>query len=288
MKKVKILALILALAMIVSAVSGCGEKTNNNDAGNTDNNTVQSEQQADAGSSSQDNSAAEAPTNSNPKKITTKEELVSVVGSLVDLSKYDDLNESDLTSSTSYTYNLKSENKKEYDLDYKVKLGDGTEFTMPITIKDMEAKGWKIKTPSDQKISSGYMTWEVLENNSGKSIRVSVYNATDKKVTTKDCTVIGFEGEQYDILDISSRFESAIDFTVCGSITQNSTLEDIIKKLGEPTSISCNIRETDGKFADSKITVEYRQKSSAYSYIRFELSGADDCILSVKYEVKPD
>ncbi len=284
MKKFRILALVLAMAIVLCVLSGCGEKADNKDNNAGGNSTVQNEQQDNTTSGMQDNSTTDASANSNPKSITTKQEFSSVVGSLVDLTKYNDLSE----NSQTYSYTLKSENKKEYDLDYSIKLGDDTKFTMPITIKDMESKGWKIKYSSDQEISPGYMTWEVLENDSGKNIRVSVYNATDKKTTTQGCTVIGFESTQYDIHDLSSKVKSAEDFTVCDSLTQASTFEDIVKRLGEPTSIHCSIREADGKFDYSKITVEYSQKSSAYSYIHFELSGADDRIALVKYEVKPN
>lgn len=289
MKKFRLLSFVLALLLIITMFAGCGSKENTD--GTVDNST-DTQSTTDAGDNEPTNfteSNVEVDT-SNKGYITSKDAFVSKMAELLDISLYADLNESDYTSFRSYYYQLDYENKKEYDLDYKIKLGDGSEFTMPITFSELEKKGWVLQESSapDREMGAGLMTFGTIKNASGKSLRVAAYNPTDKTITFKECTVINVDAQQYSTFDPTAKLDDAIDFTVCGSLTNASTLEDIINKLGNPYSINCTLHfDDEGKYTNSDIEITYMQKSSAYSQLVFDLSGDGNYITTVNYDVAP-
>lgn len=290
MKKLRFLSLAIALLMIVTMFVGCGSKEDND--GTVDNST-NTQSTTDVGKNETTNSTEsniEVDT-SNKGYITSKEAFVNKMAELLDVSLYGDLSESDNTSFRLYHYQLGYENKKEYDLDYKIQLGDGSEFTMPITFSELEKKGWILQESSapDREMGAGLMTFGTIKNASGKALSVAAYNPTDKTITFKECTVINVDAQQYGSFDPTKKLDDAIDFTVCGTLTNASTLEDIINKLGNPTSISCTLHfDDEGNYTNSDINITYTQKSSAYSQLVFELSGDGNYITTVNYDVAPE
>lgn len=290
MKKFRLLSLTFVLLLILTMFSGCGNKentdgttgnsTNTQSTANTDNSetvgSIESNIEVDA---------------SNKGYITSKDVFVNKMEELLDISLYTDLNESDHTSFKSYYYQLNYENKKEYDLDYKIILGDGSEFTIPIAFSELEKKGWVLQEScdSDREIETGLMTFGTIKNASGKSLSVAAYNPADKTIPFKKCTVINVDAQQYSTFDPTEKLDDAIDFTVCGTLTNASTLEDIINKLGNPYSINCTLHfDDEGKYTHSDINITYMQKSSAYSQLVFELSGDGNYITTVNYDVAPE
>ena len=190
----------------------------------------------------------------------------------------------------SYSYNLKPEYTKEYNLDYKIRLGDGSEFTMPITFAELETKGWFLQNSSDpdRDMASKYMTWGIIENTYGNTLNVAAYNPTNSTIKFKECTVINLTSNHFSSFDYEQKVVGAIDFLVCDSLSNASTLEDIISKLGNPYSLSCFMHyNEDGTFSHSEINVTYQQKSSAGSLITFKLSGYGNYILSLSYNIAP-
>lgn len=290
MKKLRLLSLILVLLMILTTLVGCrsalDESVSTGNSPSTQD--TMSIETSDTVATTESNLDVDV---SDKGFITTKDAFVNKVAELLDVSFYSDLTESDNTSFKIYYYQVKPENEQEYDLDYKIKLGDGSEFTMPITFSELEKKGWILQESSDpdREIESGFMTFGTVENASGKTLSVAAYNPTDKTIAFKECTVINVDSQQYSTFDSTEKLSDAIDFTVCDSLTNASTLEDIVEVLGNPYSISCTLRyDGEGKYTNSEITVTYMQKSSAYSQIEFELSGDGDYITCVSYDVKPE
>lgn len=286
MKKLRFLSLVLALLMIFTMFVGCSSKENTD---GTVDNSVNTQSTTDAGNNDATEPDIEEDT-SNKGYITSKDSFVNKMAELLDISLYKELEESDYTSFKSYYYSLDYENKMEYDLDYKIGLGDGSEFTMPITFNELEKEGWFLQDSSspDRDLDAGYMSYGIVENASGKTLSVSAYNPTDKTITFKECTVIQVQAQQYSTLDPAEKLSEAIDFTVCGSLTNASNLEDIINKLGNPYSINCTLHFDDnGKYTYSDIEINYMQRSSAYSSLVFELSGDDNYITNIHYDVEP-
>lgn len=290
MKKLRFLSLAIALLMIVTMFAGCGSKGNNDGTVDNSTNTQSATDAAKNETTNSTESNIEVDT-SNKGYITSKEAFVNKMAELLDISLYDDLSESDNTSFRLYYYQLAYENKKEYDLDYKIQLGDGSEFTMPITFSELEKKGWILQESSapDREMGAGLMTFGTIKNAAGKALSVAAYNPTDKTITFKECTVINVDAQQYGSFDPTKKLDDAIDFTVCGTLTNASTLEDIINKLGNPYSISCTLHfDDEGNYTNSDINITYMQKSSAYSQLVFELSGDGNYITTVNYDVAPE
>lgn len=294
MKKFRLLSLALALAMTVTTFASCGGKGNENStaADSSDTTAISQQEKENEDNSTEDFTETSSDANTSDKGyITSKEAFISKMSALIDISQYNELSESNTGTAKLYTYTIKSENKTEYPLDYKISLSDGTEFTMPITFAELEAKGWILQDNSDREteIAPGFMSYGIIENSSGKSLHVAAYNPEESSIQFKDCTVVNTDFQQYSSFEHDKKLDSAIDFTLLGSITNTSKLEDIIAKLGNPSSIIYSEHyDSDGKYDYSTIKITYEQKSSAFSSIVFEISGDGNYILSVSYDVSAE
>ena len=281
MKKLKLLSLALAVIMILSAFAGCGDKDSDKkdaaQAGDKTSSTVSGDNNNGNSSDTDTDSETESPKG----YITTKEAFLDKASKILDLSLYDDL----LESENFYSYSINYTNKKEYALDYKIKLGDGSEFTLPVAFSELEKMGWSFLqgTEAERKIEANIQTITTLKNTNGQTLGIWIYNDTSKTLPLKDCIVGEIRSEQYDQFD-GIKPNTAIDFSVCGSLNQASTLEDIVEKLGNPSSLSYSIFfDLDEKYEYSTIQIDYDQKSSASNRISFELSGDGNFITKIKY-----
>lgn len=292
----KLIALLLCLCMVLVLFSGCKkteEKTETNDQ-KQDSVLQDDEKDSEIETQEDTNKPTEETQNkvdtSNKGYITDEESLMARVEELLDTSLYGDMNKSDNTSFVSYWCERSYDNRPEYDLDYKYEFGDGSVVQLPLAFAELEEEGWTLSsTNDDQELDPGYMTFGRVKNSSGKELSVAAYNHTDSKAAFKDCTVVNMDSTQYSDLDTAKKVSSAIDFTVCGSITNASTLEDIIDVLGDPTTLYCSFHYDDnGNYKYSKLTVTYMQASSAYSQLVFELSGDGNYIIEVCYDVAPE
>lgn len=277
----KILAILLALATLFSLCS-CSLLGKDD----SDNTTV-----AETVDESK-NSAEEQPTSAKDTETTTKKEVVHAenyitstddfiekLSSLIDTSIYT-VREGD----NYYTYEMDYDLQKEtsYDIDYSVKLGDGTNFALPVPVKEFEKQGWTIS--QNPEVKAGYVvTGPRMESSQGNYLwNVSAANLTDDTLKFNECDLVGCKIELY-TTDHKNVADGAIDFIICDTITEASTLEDIIKRLGNPTIVSCNISEYNGEYDRTKITLGYEQLGEVYDGLEFELSGDGNYIVSVKY-----
>lgn len=295
MKQIKLISLILVVIVMLSAFAGCGGK--NDDSSSDKKDTAQSEDKASSTISDDNNNENSSDTDTDseadsPKEyITTREAFLDKASELFELSLYGELNESgdkELGFST-HIYSMDYLNQKEYALDYKIKLGDGSEIVLPITYSELEKKGWTFRTNSsaERELEPDYLTQATLINANGQTLDVSIYNNTSNNIALKDGIVIDISSQQYNS-DATEKLNTAIDFSVCGSLSQKSTLEDIVDTLGNPYMISYGIfYNNDGEYYYSSIEIQYKQKSSAYSHITFELSGSGNYITSVSYGKNP-
>lgn len=281
MKNKRALSLVLAIVMILTVLAGCGSE-GNTDSPASENRKPTAETSDEATVSTESQIQVDT---SEKGYIASKDDFVTKMAELLDLSLYMDLNEGDDT----YSYHIKYENRKEYDLDYTIQLGDGTAFTMPITFSELEQMGWSLEESSspDREIKSGFSSSGWIVNASGKELYVWAWNPTDKTITYKECTVHWIEAQQSKFSSFE-KLDTASDFTLCGSLTNASTLEDIIARLGNPTSVFCDVDfDNEGNYSYSTLEVTYEQRSSAYSSLTFILVGDGSCILTVEYKVNP-
>lgn len=255
MKKIKYSSLIIAFVMIFSTLTGCGNEVDYT-ADTTDKNY-----------------------------ITSKETFVEKMDELIDLSLYEDLDEDEGTLST-YTYELKDDDKNDCELNRKILLGDGTEFTFPISVKELENLGWTVTNGGDTELKANHFIFGVtVENAEGKVLKLSVINTTQETLLAKECTIFSVETKQFkDYTDAAEKEEVAINFSVCDSLNNASNLEDIIEVLGNPDSVECTLRSGyEEGYTRSEITIVYENED--YTDIEFVLSGNGNYIKSMSYGV---
>ncbi len=277
MKAKRLLALALGVMMMISAFAGCS-KSEPGEEENKKEPVSQTQEKTEEITEDVDVPAEET-------GITSKESFVNTMSKLIDLSLYMDLSESYNGSYDTFSYRIKYENEKDYDLDKKVRLADGSEFTLPIKVSDLANKGWTIPSNSspDAQLKSGYETPTInFKNSAGKQFEAAVYNHTDITTAVKNGTVTEIRTHLYGSLDPNKKLDSGIGFTVCGTITENSSMEGVIARLGNPTSVFCTVRRDDtGAFKHSTVEIKFEQ--SAYNYLTITFSGDKGYITEMKY-----
>ncbi|MBE6784930.1 MAG: hypothetical protein E7538_01670 [Ruminococcaceae bacterium] len=275
MKKNRLIYVIVTILLVCFIFTACGSKTNT-----TNNNGLTTENK-----NSSENIVDKPVDTSNKNYINSKESFVEKISDLVDLSQYEDLDQSEVGNSVLYFYNMNSEKETTINFDYSIQLGDGSEFVMPITLNELEVKGWKLHYSSDPnfELKSGYSTTDLIENKDGKQLYVDLFNPNEETIALKDATVVAIESEQFSTSYHEEKMDQAIEFKVCDSITNTSTLEDIISVLGNPNEIVCTIVNNDNGYDHCKIEISYNG-SSAYSNIEFNLSGDGNYILNMSYD----
>ncbi len=285
MKHLRKLALLLAVITLLASLCACGEEAKTENSKVTETATKAEEattlpvQQETNTPVITDTPINPAPTGGN--YITTKDSFNKELDTLLPDAAYT-LDESSVTNGTLYIYTLTD--KKDYALDYRVKLSDGAEFTLPVMFSDLANAGWTIpKGSGDNELAPGYATSGVIRNNSGKEISVVAYNPTSVKDMFKNGAVCKVEFAPY--LSDGSVNSKATRFTVCESITESSTVKDVIDRLGAPSKITHKVRTDDsGAYEYSELMLEYTQKSDPNSFIRFNFSGDNNYITKVEYE----
>lgn len=289
----KFLSFTLVLMFLLVIFSACGSTNpapnNSNTGDNNSNDTVSVTETVTEPAADDSITPADF---SRTDYMTSKEAFVEIVGGLVDISLYDELEEYESTSSKSYSYNIKYENKMEYELDYSITISDGASFTMPISFADLEKCGWSLKSSShaETEMEPGFISWAYCHNSAGQEIYVGAYNPTEETIAFGECSVCMVEFTMFDTTsETPEAYENTPGFTVCGGITHASTLEDIISVLGAPESFYYSIHtDENGAYEDSYIELTYEQASSAYDYLVFKLSGNGNYIISMEYQHIPE
>ena len=172
------------------------------------------------------------------------------ITNIVDLSHYTLSKTSDSESSSYYTLNADLNNKQ--DLDHTMVL-DGVELIYPLTFEELGQKGWKISSEdaANEEMKPSYAMSSYCENSAGHTIYVMGYNHLAEAAAYDKCTVKDIEITVLSSDDkYSKALKSAPEFIIYGSITNASTIQDIINVLGEPSAI-----RTNGNL--SKITITY-------------------------------
>ena len=274
MKFTRVLAIVLAIMLLVTT-TGChkapaeeAEKPANAESANAPS--------MEAAAKPEDESVTPADT-SLTNYITSKDDFTNVLGSIVDLSLYELEDDDD-----SCNYYLKYENEISYDLDHNVVLSDGTEFTLDTPFSELESQGWVLFDP-EQELDAGYLTWDVCKNSNGQELYIGIYNPTESTLTAKECTVCFIELTLFSSLDFSEKIDTTPGFTICKTITQASTLEEIVGQLGMPSSIYYS--NSDG--LDSYISIEYTQPNNSYDYLNFRVSANGNYIVEIDSEYIP-
>lgn len=278
MKVKRLLAIALAVAMMLTVFAGCSKRD------------PEEEEKKDSVSQTEektDEKTEEADVPTEETVITSRDSFVNTMGKLMDLSLYNDLTENYNASYDTFSYHIKYENERDYDLDKKIRFADGSEVTLPIKVSELADRGWGFAYDSSAgtELASGYETPSIgFKNSSGKQFEAWVYNHTSVTTTLGNCMVPELTVNLYGSLDPNKKLDSGIGFTVCGTITENSTLEEVIARLGNPTSVFCTVRRDDtGAFKHSTVEVTFEQSKATHNHLTIKFSGDKGHIVEMKY-----
>ncbi len=186
---------------------------------------------------------------------TTVEDFKKTFESLIDPSLYDAS-----TSDKYISYYLKYESSKQtnYNFDNTVKLYDGKTITLPTSYKDISTFGWTTRYKPEQFISGGVQTGIDYKNASGEEVILwTVGNAA-----LEECT---YHELQIDIYKLTSDIDGknvtryykknpSMKFILNNGITEESSMEDVIKAVGTPKTAS--FMESDNTIRLSYIKTE--------------------------------
>lgn len=264
----KLIAFLLVLCTVLTLMVGC-EKS---EVKTEKSSKTESSQNADK----QDQTEEEAKDESIAvDHITDENTFKAKMETLIDVSNYSYQN-----NKTNFYYSLSYNNRADYNIDGKWQFEDGSAIQLPITFSELEKIGWTLTEESDgdtRELESGHASIGWITNKDGDILNVMAYNHTNSTTFYKNCTVYNIELQAARV---------SMDYTVCGSITKDFNIEDIISILGAPTTVSCHPQSnSDGTYKGTNIYVRYDNTDG--SYIEFLLSGDDDCIISITNEIKP-
>ncbi len=269
MKKFKLLAGILAFVIMLTALTGCGGNADANDAqGNNMSTNV-----------TQDNNAGTQGTVNNEENNTItaseKDFFNDTIASLIDTSKYEYKDWSlEEGYGNSVEYSLESDYAEQYNFDYLIKFADNSEIKLPVTYSEMENLKWNTETAADKQVSNKVQTGVYFTNGTGEKIILWTQNLVDGDeayANLSDC--------KFFTIELDARYVSK--YTICGTITESSTMSDIIRALGNPTTI-------DYDWDDNEIKLYYHEQlNNGYSSISVYLDGKGTTISSIKYQYSP-
>lgn len=265
----KLLALVMVLAIAATLFGGCGEEKAPATTAATDAPTEAPTETAGGTTTATWEPAPEG-------YITSTDAFLSKMEELLDMSLYEtpDMRES------SGSIDIKE--RITYDFDYTVKLNDDTGFTMPCTYADLEKQGWTCRNDPDQEVKASSIAIAYFTNAAGQEVLIHGYNTSDKTIAFRECQ---FAAMGYTMRSrYSGEWESdAPTFTICETITEKSTLEDIIAALGDPSNVQYfQTRGDDGSYLYTSISATFTQKDGIGT-LRFEFSGDTGSIVEMEY-----
>lgn len=214
--------------------------------------------------------------------ITDHETFKTEMSKRIDLSKYIFTHTSPSATLDSYNYKLEKEQElKTAKSNFEVEI-DGIKITLPITIEDMLKKGFDITEINfepvyylDLESNLSFGTLKVVTPKGNNILVYAINPGENYQGKMKDCLVT-----QVDV----SFYEGGLDFETDNaplvpeikyfkSITKDSSLDDIIKKLGYPSLIDYSTAEYKGEITLSTIQLRYdfsNKEYNGHTYITIE------------------
>lgn len=204
-------------------------------------------------------------TNNRIGRIIDHDDFVREASKRLNLNDYNVLKE-DYSSSfgngykrVDYTYDLKSDKSISYKVSNYDMTIDGITITMPIKVSDLLNKGFTIIEKSfDNSVMQGGAT---LKSPKGNNIDTFIMNFYGNSRNFNDCYITQILFSCY---EKTFRYQEGIsptrpDFEMIEGINKDSTLDDIISRLGEPNKIILLTSEnTNYNWEDCVIQLFYK------------------------------
>ena len=182
-------------------------------------------------------------TNNRIGRIIDHDDFVREVSKKLNLNDYDVLKEDHSASFgnglkiVDYTYDLKTNKSISHKVsNYDVTV-DGITITMPIKVSDLLSKGFTVKEKFfDDRILQG---GAFFTSPSGNKVDTFIMNFYGNSSNFNDCyiTQIGFMCYEHTVKYQEGISPTRPDFEMIEGINKDSTLDDIISRLGEPNKI---------------------------------------------------
>ena len=193
---------------------------------------------------------------SSTKPQVSMDRIVDYESFETELSKYIDFSKYDCTKSGSnYEYTHQDDkklpdNKANYEL-----VIDGTKIRIPLTVKEFVDSGWEIVDNPDLSVDYTKSVTNYFENSNGKQVKVYVTPPEDySSIKLGDSYASQFSFYYYNGNDKNYQCP---DVRLFDSITSQSSLNDIISKLGEPTNMYITVKNTGAKTVPHNIQLIY-------------------------------
>lgn len=169
------------------------------------------------------------------------------------------------------------ENYSQIYLGNKIKINaeyDGTKFTLPTKIGDIEKDGWTLTKGSDYNKNSLIYAKETVElnfvNENGSKITALFYNPLNVSVRFSDCSIVKFRVNNGYVKNPSMY----ANFNING-ITNTSVITDIFQVLGTPSHF---YKKTENSYYFDY----FFEKSDRRNKIRIYVDLTDDAITAIE------
>lgn len=203
-------------------------------------------------------------------RIIDHNDFVKEISKKINLNEYD-LKEEDYTASFGdglglicYTYNLKTDKSISHKVsNYDITI-DGITVTVPIKVSDLISKGFKVMEKSfDNGILAGSA---IFHSPDGNEVTAYIMNFYGNSWDFNSCyaTQISFRCYEETFKYQEGISPTRPDFEMIEGINKDSTIDDIISRLGEPNEIY--LMTTDNKhmnYKDCNIQLHYKVYTSS-------------------------
>lgn len=295
----KFLTLLLVCVLLLTVMTACGGAANpaedpvspDNSDVTPNNNAEVPDSEQDTGSLSGDISSASTDLPQRNAFAVTPEECKVKLAELIDMSMYEIQQYEDMPDYIGF--DLDSAYDHNYNFDYTVAFA-GTAIKLPVTFHEMENSGWTTEASGDLQISNKVQQGVTYTNGYGQQIILWTTNLDDVDADEdlncdlSECTyydiqidVCTKETEQADNGEYVTVFKKnpvAPNFLIGGSVSESSSIADVINAFGAPSQIDFNANL-------NSITVCYLVvENNWFSNLTFRFAADGDYIVSVNYE----
>ena len=175
------------------------------------------------------------------------------------------------------TYTIKE--KTERTLPVEITL-DSTEITFDSTkILNLTGSGWTLAdgAKADTSVKAHQYTNTFAKSPDGKKATIYGCNKTDAPINFIDCVVWDV------ILDYTGEKTDVTDFNYADGITSESSIDDVVRKFGEPDTIFIDEHYVDNEVEYSEITVVYTVKKSIEVRFEFRNEGTKSTMIRAEF-----
>ncbi len=205
--------------------------------------------------------------------ITDHETFKTEMSKRIDLSKYIFTHRSPSATLDSYKYELEEEQElKSAKSNFEVII-DNTKITLPITVENLLTKGFDIIEIDfepvyylDLESNLSFGALKVLSPKGNKFSAFAINPGENYQGKMKDCLVTQVDSFLYENGPDSETDGALLDAEIkyFKKITMDSSLDDIIKELGYPSSIEYSTAEYKGQITISTIQMIYNFSNKEY------------------------